>query len=257
MSSDQSRDGEAGFAALLGPHLEPLEAAAREREVAREAAAKAAARPWRQLDEGELMALIFANLDHDNPRVCEGIDFERLIVVERAPVEEAPVSEPELEDTPSPTPAVDDEASRAPSPTLEAEGWVGASWSDDLGPRVELVDRPVLDDAEQALLRRAAQIRRLSELDLHELDRREALRHLEFFVELCRASGQRFCRVITGKGVSSSGAPVLKRVVLEWCVAAPPRPSGRDQVSAWAPELDQYGEWGALILRLRTLSPDP
>ena len=68
---------------------------------------------------------------------------------------------------------------------------------------------------------------------------------------MCRARGDRWCRVITGKGVESAGEPVLKRVVLEWCVARPPRPSGVAHVRAWAPELDVHGEWGALVLRLR------
>lgn len=256
MSRERNRDGGATLAALLEPHRESLEAAARGREAAARAAKQAAERPLRRLDEGQLMKLIFAHLDDDNPRVCEGIDFERLTIIERAPAEPAPTPEPPRERGEDHADAAPDDDAKidADRPALAASEWVGASWSDDLGPRVEgpeLAERPELDEAGRRLLRRARRIRDLSELDLHGFDRRRALRHLELFVGLCRGRGDRYCRVITGKGVSSVDAPVLKQVVVRWCEASPPRPSGRAWVSAWTPEPDQYGEWGALILQLR------
>lgn len=265
--SGEGSDGDEGvFAAALGPHLDELSAAARARAVAQEAEEQAQARAAavRHLDEEQLMALIFARLDPDNPRVCEGIDFERIVICEaptpdvsappseRAPVESrAPASPPSEPDEPADTRAPDPPEQPAPAVApATAHAWVGASWSDDLGPIIELVERPELSAAQLELLRQMPRAS-LPELNLRHLDRHAALRHLELFVDLCRARGDRWCRVITGKGIESAGEPVLKRVVLEWCVARPPRPSGAEKVRAWAPELDSYGEWGALIVRLR------
>ena len=288
MSGEGSDGGEGAFAAALGPHLDELSAAARARADAQEAEEQALARAAtvRHLDEEQLMALIFAHLDPDNPRVCEGIDFERIVICEaptpdvsapsselepvepRAPAttqstssELAPVESraaasppPELDEhagTQAPDPPPDPPAQPAPAVApATARAWVGASWSDDLGPIIELVERPELSAVQLELLRQVPRTS-LPELNLRYLDRHAALRHLELFVDLCRARGDRWCRVITGKGIESAGEPVLKRVVLEWCVARPPRPSGVEKVRAWAPELDSYGEWGALIVRLR------
>ena len=235
--------------AALGPHLGELSEAARARAEAEAKAERerAEAAATRRLTEAELMPLIFAHLDPDNPRVYSGIDFDRIVICEAAAL---PEPKPELVASGEP---VESPALADPEPELAApdgQAWVGASWSDDLGPIIELVDRPQLSRAQHELLCAAASVE-LLELNLRHRDRHDGLRELEFFVRLCRARGDRWCRVITGKGIESAGEPVLKRMVLEWCVARPPRPSGIEQVLGWAPEIDQYGEWGALILRLR------
>jgi len=84
-------------------------------------------------------------------------------------------------------------------------------------------------------------------LNLRHLYRADALHHLELFIGVCRTRRLRFCRVIPGKGVHSKAEPVIKRAVIEWC-----REHERDAVIGWAPEIDQHGEWGAMILELRT-----
>jgi DNA-nicking Smr family endonuclease len=53
--------------------------------------------------------------------------------------------------------------------------------------------------------------------------------------------------VIPGKGIDSKVEPVLKRAVIEWC-------REHDVVLGWAPELDRHGEWGSMILELRSRS---
>ncbi len=238
------------LAALLEPHLDALSeaAAAREaaqREAAQRAAAQAARAARRRLDEAELMALIFEKLDPDNPRVCEGIEFERLIILtEPEPGPGEPEPEPpeaELEQpTDEPEPPASDEFLTPP----DARVWIGRGWVDDIRPiPAAVLDRPELDEQQRALLVRAAR-RSLTTCNLRHLGRAEALAHLELFVKLCRTRRLRFCRVIPGKGIDSRSDPVLKRALIEWCQAGA-------AVLGWAPELDRHGEWGAAILELR------
>jgi DNA-nicking Smr family endonuclease len=131
---------------------------------------------------------------------------------------------------------------------IDATAWIGASWDDDIPAVVPAawLDRPTLDDGQRKLLA-LARTRKISQLNLRLFDRREALRHLELFVPVCAARRVRLCRVIPGKGVESRGEPVLKRLVLEWC-----RGPGRELVRGWAPELDGHGEWGSMVLLLRS-----
>jgi DNA-nicking Smr family endonuclease len=248
--SSRSRDDDDArasvLAALLEPHLDTLSEAARIREAAeREQAERAAAAiraVRRKLDEAELMALIFEHLDPDNPRVCEGIEFDRLVVLS----EPEPLPEPgphELADSPSvqSNPHIDH---LNHIDHIDASAWIGQSWADDIRPiPAELLDRPELDEQQHGLLVRAAR-RELASLNLRRLASAEALVHLEVFVRLCRAERVRYCRVIPGKGVDSKAEPVIKRLVIEWCRAGA-------AVLGWAPELDRHGEWGAMILELR------
>ena len=256
MSGDDGEHDAGPFAAALSPHLAQLQHAAQVRAEQLRAIHEAPPPP-RRLDEAQLMALIFRHLDPDNLRVCEGIDFDRLRIVTQSEFERTRAAADDEErmpsdpDEPGPSsPVQARESGGLAQAAAAAKAWVGASWSDELGPIVDLVDRPELSAAQAELLRRASKTR-LAELNLRHLDREAALRHLELFVRVCEVEGATSCRVITGKGVFSAGEPVLKRVVLEWCVARPPRPSGRGRVLAWAPELDQHGEWGAMILQLR------
>jgi DNA-nicking Smr family endonuclease len=234
--------------ALLKPHVGPLGEAARAREQARrEQAEREAARAGlRRLDEAELMALIFTHLDPENPRVCEGIDFDRLVILDRPPEPPAaaPEAEPEAEPTLEPELETEDD-----NPDLDADEWIGRSWTDDIRPiPAAMLDRPQLSSEQRELLVRAR--RRVSaSVNLRHLGRGEALAHLDLHVQLCRERRVRFCRVIPGKGIDSKVEPVLKRAVIEWC-----RAPERDAVLGWAPELDRHGEWGAMILELRAAS---
>ena len=247
MPSKPDNDGfGVDLSALLQPHVVPLGEAARAREQAqREQAQREAARAhMRRLDEAELMALIFTHLDPENPRVCDGIDFDRLVIFEHLqPAEPPAVStraaehEPAIASEPEPEP---DELE------LDGDDWIGRTWVDDIRPiPAAVLDRPELSPEQRTLLTRARR-RVTASVNLRHLGRSEALAHLELHVRLCRNRRVRFCRVIPGKGIDSKVEPVLKRAVIEWC-----RAPERDAVLGWAPELDRHGEWGAMILELR------
>jgi DNA-nicking Smr family endonuclease len=205
------------------------------------------------LDERELMALIFVHLDDENPRVCEGIEFERFEILStpvdvartRPAVDPEPVAEPEPSTfVPQPTPP-EPEPEPTPAMRLELEQRIGAAWTDDIAAvPADWLERPQLSAAQQRLLARASR-RALATLNLRHLDRSTALRHLELFVRACQARRLGWCRIITGKGIGSAGEPVLKRAVLEWC-----RGPGRTRVLEWAPQLDPHGEWGVVVVRL-------
>lgn len=247
MAGERGNGGPRGeLGALLESVVGPLAEAARAREQAeREAAEREAARArLRRLDEGELMALIFAHLDPDNPRVCEGIDFDRLVILAQPQEPETP--EPARHPTtPAPEPVGEPELEPA-EPELDGDDWIGRSWADDIRPiPAAMLDRPQLSSEQRELLIRAR--RRVSaSVNLRHLNRRDALAHLELHVRLCRDQRVRFCRVIPGKGIDSKAEPVLKRAVIEWC-----RAPEHDAVLGWAPELDRHGEWGAMIVELR------
>lgn len=247
MANDEGAFG-TKLAALLKPHLDTSS----ERQPPREVEPPPAPPPVR-LDEAELMALIFTHLDDDNPRVCDGIDFTRLeVLVERVrpvriddPVESGEPSEPDEPRANEPEREPGREPGRERAPRVDPDAWIGASWADDIMaiPSAWL-ECPELRPAQQALLQ-ASRSRPLASVNLRHLGRELALRHLEFFVHACRSQRVTHCRVIPGKGVESRGEPVLKRAVLEWC-----RGPGRGHVLEWAPELDQHGEYGSVVLRL-------
>lgn len=234
------------LAAALAPHVERLAGEAAEREAERAAAEREAAEraSVRRLDEAALMQLIFAHLDDDNPRVCTGIDFERIVVLERrsasAPAAaREPAGERRRESPVEPPEA--DAATPAPALRLGEHEWTGRGWVDAVRAiDPALLDRPELDAAARALLQRARP-HRLHCVNLRLLDRAAALQHLDVFVSMCRRQQARYVRVITGKGIESRAEPVIKREVLGWC----------DDVGlARAFELDQHGEWGSLIVDL-------
>lgn len=249
MSDD---DGEIGV--RLGALLEPVLHTIAVREVAPEP--KPEPKP-QFLDEQELMALIFAHLDHENPRVCEGIEFERFQILSRPadavrtrsaveidPVAAPPPTQPQLLE-PEGEIESEVESEFTPAMLLELEQRIGAAWADDIATvPSDWLEQPELTAAQQQLLTRARR-RALATLNLRRLDRVTALRHLELFVHACQGRRLGCCRIITGKGIGSAGEPVIKRAVLEWC-----RGPGRKQVLEWAPELDPHREWGVLVMRL-------
>jgi DNA-nicking Smr family endonuclease len=258
MSDDD--DGEVGI--RLGALLEPVLHTIPVRKVAPEPQPKPKPQPKPQfLDERELMALIFVHLDRENPRVCEGIEFERFEILSTpedvartrstadpkptaAPVPAPPTTAPQpvfLEPEPEPEP----EPELTPAMRLELEQRIGAAWADDIAAVPgDWLERPRLSPAQKQLLARASR-RSLATLNLRHLDRSTAVRHLELFVRACQARRLGLCRIITGKGIGSVGEPVLKRAVLEWC-----RGPGRTQVPEWAPQPDSHDEWGVVVLRL-------
>ena len=240
MGKDAREPSDASLGDLLAPHVDALAEAA----AVREQLSDPPPPTLRRLDEGELMTLIFAHLDPENPRVCEGIDFERILVV----ADDAP-SEPVRAEPPAPASPTPPQPSPAPPvrPQLRPQDWIGASWVDVVRPvDAALLDRPELGDAQRELLRRARRSPHLSTLVLRHLPRRAALDHLDLFMDLCRTRRDRYCRVIPGKGIDSQREPVLKRAVLGWCGT-----TGSAQIRGWAPEIDAHGEWGSLVLELR------
>ena len=233
----------ATLGALLSPHLAEL--ALREPEPTPELEPD----PPQRLDEAQLMALIFTSLTDENLRVCEGIDFDRLVILAEPEPDDPEPDDPEPDDPEPEIDEIDEPEPGSPTPTIAASEWVGRTWADGIATvPAELLDRPAPQPA-WLELRARAESRPLDTLNLRRLDRATALRHLELFVHACRAKRRRLCRVITGKGVESRAEPVLKRAAIEWCLRA-------DAVLDCAPWLDRHGEWGALILELRA-APGP
>lgn len=203
--------------------------------------------PRRRLDEHELMELIFRHLDRENPYVCEGIEFERLEILTESKATPEPPPSPAVTIAPEqPAPPVDPQ----PDPQLDPlapKSWIGRDWADDIATiPAAMLDRPTLDPVQLELIERAVKHTGAT-LNLRHLHRGPALHHLRLFVHMCRSNRVRVCRVITGKGIDSRGEPVLKRAAIEWC-----RGDGREAVLRWAPQLDRHGEWGTLVLELRS-----
>ncbi|RXZ42161.1 Smr/MutS family protein [Crenobacter cavernae] len=84
----------------------------------------------------------------------------------------------------------------------------------------------------------------VAELDLHGLDRYAAQDRLVVFLHRARERG--VCvRIIHGKGLSSNGEPVLKRMVRQWLKSHP-------DVLAFCEADDRCGGSGALMVLLKT-----
>lgn len=134
---------------------------------------------------------------------------------------------------------------------LARHAFVGVAWhtarqletltNDDL-------HEPTLTGGQRDLLRRSRRGGKpMPVLNIRHQRRREALGEVEAFVFAQRREGVRFVRVVTGKGRQSrDGDPVLKRTLLAWCAEA-----GEAHVLAHAPETDQSGRYGSLVLELR------
>ena len=89
------------------------------------------------------------------------------------------------------------------------------------------------------------------QLDLHGLNRDEALAELPRFLRNARVKGCTAVLVITGKGLNSPGEPVLQQVVAGWL-----RDAGRDQVVEFSPAPREMGGNGAFVVFLRPM-PKP
>ena len=73
-----------------------------------------------------------------------------------------------------------------------------------------------------------------------------ALRQLELAVLQAGVHGDRFLKVVTGKGLSSASEPVLKRAVAEWCYG-----EGEELVVDFAPDVLLDGTYGCIIVAVR------
>ena len=104
--------------------------------------------------------------------------------------------------------------------------------------------RPVSTSRMRQLKR--GEIRVDLELDLHGLNRDEALQSLHRFIAGAYARGQKAVLVITGKGNNSPGEPVLVSAVAGWL-----QDKGREMVAEFAPAPREMGGSGAFVVFLR------
>jgi DNA-nicking Smr family endonuclease len=88
------------------------------------------------------------------------------------------------------------------------------------------------------------------QLDLHGLNREEALAALPPFLRSAQKRAQKAVLVITGKGNHSPEEPVLHQAVASWL-----RDAGRAFVLEFAPAPREMGGSGAYVVFLRQLSP--
>ena len=132
---------------------------------------------------------------------------------------------------------------------LKGRDWVGARWATEhelttLTP--EELKEPRLTGEQRDRLRRSRKGPTMNVLNIRRLKRREAMAEVEAFVAGARADGDRFVRIVTGKGKQSAGDPVLKPAVIKWCHGP-----GSSWVAGWAPETDRSGQYGSVVLELR------
>jgi hypothetical protein len=139
---------------------------------------------------------------------------------------------------------------------VRGHDWVGARWADaaelaTLTP--EQLLQPDMTGAQRELLRLSRKAGApLATLNLRLQRLAAAMGELEVFVRERGAAGDRFVRVITGKGRNSSEGPVIKPAVLRWCEG-----DGAPFVKRWAPETDRSGNFGAVVLELDVLAFRP
>ncbi|MEI6305584.1 MAG: Smr/MutS family protein, partial [Deltaproteobacteria bacterium] len=84
------------------------------------------------------------------------------------------------------------------------------------------------------------------QLDLHGLTRDEATEALKCFLRNARNQKEKAVLVITGKGLNSTGEPVLLQAVAAWL-----RDSGKEFVLEFAPAPREMGGSGAFVVFLR------
>ncbi len=88
------------------------------------------------------------------------------------------------------------------------------------------------------------------QLDLHGLNREEALAALPRFLQTAQKKAQKAVLVITGKGHHSPEEPVLHQAVASWL-----RDAGRTFVLEFAPAPREMGGSGAYVVFLRPIPP--
>lgn len=109
-----------------------------------------------------------------------------------------------------------------------------------------------IDDSEQEAVRRrferVCKGRSVPELDLHDATSKNVLEILEGFVLDQQIKGAKFVRVIHGKGKNSTGAAVLKPLVLQWMNTS-------RLCCGNAPVIEADDDFGVTILELRRPNP--
>lgn len=103
------------------------------------------------------------------------------------------------------------------------------------------LDRPTHEKLAKGRLQIEAKV------DLHGLTQHEAHGLLLSFLHRAHASGIRYVLVVTGKGSTSKGDGVLRRVVPEWLAT----PAFRSIVGSHDGAARHHGGAGALYVRLR------
>jgi len=84
------------------------------------------------------------------------------------------------------------------------------------------------------------------QLDLHGLTRDEAIAALHLFLRNACSQKEKAVLVITGKGLNSTGEPVLLQAVAAWL-----RDAGKEFVLEFAPAPREMGGSGAFVIFLR------
>lgn len=264
----QAKPKEEGFGTLAGQ----LQGVRKELKATRRAEAKESRRaalarasepppekPKRKLTEEELMAEAFGALDETfsgaAKYVGEGYDVSDVELV-RAEPEAAPGRAADDADDVTADDLVFLEAMAAEvqryenkKAALRDKDWSGVSWHSAAQIEsftAEELERLELDGAQRDLLRRSRKVR-MHVVNVRRFRRSEAIGEVEAFIRDCVRRGDRFARVIHGKGRQSEGDPVLKPAVIRWCEGA-----GATWVRAWAPEIDQSGRFGSLVVELRS-----
>jgi DNA-nicking Smr family endonuclease len=198
------------------------------------------------MTEGQLMELAFEAIGE----AAQQLDFSRIVVVaELDPAALVRASARGADELPAGDASEASEEAGSARASAQAHAltkkqWHGAEWQDALPIALALTQDPKLTPAQRELLSRATG-RYLPTLHLRRLSRASALLQLRTFVLAFRTRGHRHVRIVCGKGISSAAEPVLKPEVLRWCDTS-------GSVLGFAPELDPDGDFGSLILELRS-----
>lgn len=105
---------------------------------------------------------------------------------------------------------------------------------------------PPLDDRQEAMLARCEEWARahdLAELNLRGERLADALDRLRTFLRQSLESGDRYVRIVHGRGLRSDGAPVLKPAVLEWI-----EEHAAAHINGYVPERNITGDYGSIIV---------
>lgn len=110
----------------------------------------------------------------------------------------------------------------------------------------ELNEIPPLDDRQESMLARCEEWARthdLTELNLRGERLADALERLRAFLRQSLESGERYVRIVHGRGLRSDGAPVLKPAVLEWI-----EEHAAAHINGYVPERNITGDYGSIIV---------
>lgn len=207
----------------------------------------------RQMDEGELMAAAFHALSTGEVN----IEWDATQVVQsKAPC--ASPSQPATLPAPTPPPEAASQKKAPPPTSLDPSQWQGRDWGgqdwlsgqhvpiDATHPFSKLRNHQ-LSPTQLRLLEKVTRLHpaKIQELNLRYQTRNQAMAQLRRTVAQMRRFGQRYLRIITGKGIGSSGAPILRQEVVHWCILQANR-----QALQWTPEPENNREYGAIFVDL-------